>query len=134
MTKQTLTKPAKNRIKALAKIEAQTGLESALAYHDTVASIRAVNDTIKDKWVGYVDPAGNQASSPNSFMTLRKHWNRKFGISSVKELIGDVERSLLYALANHRASRVIAEGTDQHRLRPEIREATYSEFEKAKGL
>lgn len=67
-------------------------------------------------------------------MTLRKHWNRKFGIRSVKELIGDVERSLLYALANHRANRAIVEGTSQQRLRPEIREATYNEFEKAKGL
>ena len=134
MTEQSLTKPTKNRIKALAKIEAKTGLESALAYNDTVSSIRAVNDTIKEKWVGYVDPAGNKASSPNSFMTLRKHWNRKFGISSVKELNGDVERSLLYALANFRAERAIANGVNNQRLRPEIREATYDEFEKAKGL
>lgn len=128
------TKPTKTRVKALAKIEARTGLESALAYNDTVSSIRAVNDTLKEKWVDYIDPAGNQASSPNSFMTLRKHWNRLFGISSVKELIGDVERSLLYALANHRASRAITEGVDQQRLHPEIREATYGEFKKAKGL
>lgn len=134
MSEQSIAKPTKNHIKALEKIEAQTGLESALAYNDTVSSIRAVNDTIKEKWVDYVDPAGNTASSPNSFMTLRKHWNRKFGIRSVKELIGDVERSLLYALANHRANRAIVEGTDQQRLRPEIREATYEEFEKVKGL
>lgn len=60
----------KNRVKTLNKIEALTGLEAALAYNDTVSSIRAVNDTIKEKWVGYVDPAGNKASSPNSFMTL----------------------------------------------------------------
>lgn len=127
-------KPTKNRIKTLAKIEAKTSLEAALAYNDTVSSIRAVNDTIKEQWIGYVDPAGNQASSPNSFMTLRKHWNRKFGIGSVKELIGDIERSLLYALANHRANRAIKEGVQQERLRPEIREATYDEFEKAKAL
>ncbi|KFB66654.1 hypothetical protein [Candidatus Accumulibacter vicinus] len=124
----------KNRVKTLNKIEALTGLEAALAYNDTVSSIRAVNDTIKEKWVGYVDPAGNKASSPNSFMTLRKHWNRKFGIGGVKDLIGDTERSLLYALANHRANRAIQEGVQQERLRPEIREATYREFEKVKGL
>lgn len=135
MTGQSVApRPAKSRIKALAKIEAKTGLEAALAYNDTVSSIRAVNDTIKEKWVGYVDPAGNKASSPNSFMTLRKHWNRKFGISSVKEIMGDVDRSLLYALANHRANRAIITGVDSKRLRPEIREATYNEFEKAKGL
>jgi hypothetical protein len=135
MSEMSITqKPTKSRIKTLAKIEQKTGLEAALAYNDTVSSIRAVNDTIKEKWVGYVDPAGNKASSPNSFMTLRKHWNRKFGISSVKELIGDVERSLLYALANHRANRAIQEGVKQERLRPEIREATYDEFEKAKAL
>lgn len=125
---------AYRRVKALEKIQAQTSLEAALAYNDTVSSIRAVNDTIKEKWVGYVDPAGNKASSPNSFMTLRKHWNRKFGIGSVKDLIGDTERSLLYALANHRANRAIQEGVQHERLRPEIREATYQEFEKVKGL
>lgn len=48
--------------------------------------------------------------------------------------IGDIERSLLYALANHRANRAIKEGVQQERLRPEIREATYDEFEKAKAL
>jgi len=52
----------------------------------------------------------------------------------VKDLIGDTERSLLYALANHRANRAIQEGVQQERLRPEIREATYREFEKVKGL
>ena len=134
MTDKQLSTIPKSRIKALEKIEARSGLESALAYNDTVSSMHAVNDTIKEKWAGYVDPAGNQSSSPNSFMTLRKHWNRKFGISSVKELVGDVERSLLYALANHRAARAITEGVDQNRLRPEIREATYNEFEKVKGL
>lgn len=67
-------------------------------------------------------------------MTLRKHWNRKFGISSVKDLSGDNERLLLYALANIRAQRAIQEGVDQKRLRPEIRETTYQVFERAKGL
>lgn len=90
--KQIITTP-KTRVKALEKIETKAGLEAALAYNDTVSSIRAVNDTIKEKWVGYVDPAGNHSSSPNSFMTLRKNWNRKFGINSVKELIGDVEKN-----------------------------------------
>lgn len=110
------------------------GLEAALALNDRVSSIRAVNDTIKEQWIGYVDPAGNKASSPNSYMTLRKHWNRKFGIGSVKDLAGDTERSLLYALANIRAQRAIQEGVDQGRLRPEIREATYQVFERVKGL
>lgn len=125
---------ASRRVKTLEKIQAQTSLEAALAFNDTVSSILSVNDTIKEKWVGYIDPAGNKASSPNSFMTLRKHWNRKFGIGSVKDLIGDTERSLLYALANHRANRAIQEGVQHERLRPEIREATYREFEKVKGL
>ena len=134
MTEKSVAEIPKSRVKVLKKIEARHGIESALAHNDVVSSLHAVNETIKEKWTDYVDPAGNTASSPNSFMTLRRHWNRKFGISSVKELAGDIERSLLYALANYRASRAIIEGTDQHRLRPEIREATYVEFEKVKGL
>lgn len=59
---------SKSRLKTLAKVEASMGLEAALALNDSVSSIRAVNDTIKELWIGYVDPAGNKASSPNSFV------------------------------------------------------------------
>lgn len=120
--------------KGVAKIEARYGAESAIAKVDVIASHRFVNDAIKDQWVGYQDPDGNASSSPNSFMTLRKHWNRLFGIKSVKDLDGDPERSLLYALANFRAGRAIRSGVDSALLRSEIRQATYAEFEKAKDL
>jgi len=87
-----------------------------------------------DQWAEYRDPEGNVSSSPNSFMTLRKHWNRMFGIKSVKDLDGDPERSLLYALANVRAAKAIRNGVAGLMLRAEIRQATYAEFEKAKTL
>lgn len=77
----------------------QLSTDAALARQDLIQSHRYINDTIRDLWVSYVDPAGNKALSPNSYMTLRKHWNRLFGISSIKELVGDIERCLLYALA-----------------------------------
>lgn len=120
--------------KTIAKIEARHGTEAAIARSDVIASHRLVNDTIKDQWAEYRDPEGNVSSSPNSFMTLRKHWNRLFGIKSVKDLDGDPERSLLYALANVRAAKAIRNGVAGLMLRAEIRQATYAEFEKAKTL
>lgn len=120
--------------KTIEKIEARHGAESAIAKSDVIASHRLVNDAIKEQWAEYQDPEGNASSSPNSFMTLRKHWNRLFGIKSVKDLDGDPERSLLYALANVRAAKAIRNGVAGMMLRAEIRQATYAEFEKAKTL
>ena len=62
------------------------------------------------------------------------NWNRLFGIKSVKDLDGDPERSLLYALANVRAAKAIRAGVMTLKLRAEIRQATYAEFERAKTL
>lgn len=123
-----------NPSKTIAKIEARHGMEAAIAKSDVIASHRLVNDSIKEQWVDYQDPAGHVSSSPNSFMTLRKHWNRLFGIKSVKDLDGDPERSLLYALANVRAAKTIRAGVTALKLRAEIRQATYAEFERAKDL
>lgn len=109
----------------------QLGTDVELAREDLIQSHRHVNDTIKDLWIGYEDPAGKTASSPNSYMTLRKHWNRLFGITSIKELIGDIERCLLYALANVRAEKAIRQGVEQKQLRADIREKTYQIFEQA---
>lgn len=120
--------------KTIATVEARHGTEAAIVRGDVIASHRMVNDAIKDQWVEYQDPEGNVSSSPNSFMTLRKHWNRLFGIKSVKDLDGDPERSLLYALANVRAAKDIRRGVAESLLRAEIRQATYAEFEKAKTL
>lgn len=57
-----------------------------------------------------------------------------FGIKSVKDLDGDPERALPYALANVRAAKAIRNGISGLMLRSEIRQATYAEFEKAKTL
>lgn len=129
-----MTEKQHSTSKTVAKIEARHGTESAVARSDVIASHRLVNDTIKEQWVEYRDPDGKASSSPNSFMTLRKHWNRLFGIKSVKDLDGDPERSLLYALANVRAAKAIRSGVDRLMLRSEIRQATYAEFERAKTL
>lgn len=120
--------------KSISKVRRRFGESAALIKSDVIHSHRIVSDAIRDQWVGYEDPAGNSSSSPNSFMTLRKHWNRLFGIRSVNELDGDPERSLLYALANIRSAKAIAEGVKDKKLRPEIRQATYAEFEKVKSL
>ena len=129
-----MTEKQHSTSKTIAKIEARHGTEAALARSDVIASHRLVNDAIKDQWTEYRDPEGNVSSSPNSFMTLRKHWNWMFGIKSVKDLDGDPERSLLYALANVRAAKAIRNGVAGLMLRAEIRKATYAEFEKAKTL
>ena len=120
--------------KTIAQIEVRHGIEAAIAKSDVIVSHRLANDAIKELWVEYQDPAGHVSSSPNSFMTLRKHWNRLFGIKSVKDLDGDPERSLLYALANVRATKAIRAGVTALKLRAEIRQATYAEFERAKEL
>ena len=96
---------------------------------DLLQSHRVLHDTIRDLWTNYIDPAGNKPSSPNSHMTLRKHWNRHFGISSIKELSGDAERCLLYALGLVRSAKAIREGIEQKLLRSEIRQKTYQIFE-----
>lgn len=129
-----MTEKQHSTSKTIAKIEARHGTEAALARSDVIASHRLVNDAIKDQWTEYRDLEGNVSSSPNSFMTLRKHWNRMFGIKSVKDLDGDPERSLLYALANVRAAKAIRNGVAGLMLRAEIRQATYAEFERAKTL
>ncbi len=129
-----MTEKQHSTSKTIAKIEARHGTEAALARSDVIASHRLVNDTIKDLWVAYQDPEGNTSSSPNSYMTLRKHWNRLFGIKSVKDLDGDPERSLLYALGNVRAAKALRRGVESALLRAEIRQATYAEFERAKTL
>lgn len=129
-----MTEKQHSTSKAVARIEARHGAEAAIARSDVIASHRMVNDAIKEQWAEYQDQEGNTSSSPNSFMTLRKHWNRLFGIKSVKDLDGDPERSLLYALANVRAAKAIRSGVDRLMLRSEIRQATYAEFERAKTL
>ncbi len=129
-----MTEKQHSTSKTIAKIEARHGTEAALARSDVIASHRLVNDTIKDLWGAYQDPEGNTSSSPNSYMTLRKHWNRLFGIKSVKDLDGDPERSLLYALGNVRAAKALRRGVESALLRAEIRQATYAEFERAKTL
>ena len=68
------------------------------------------------------------SSSPNSYMTVRVHCNRVFGIKSVKDLQGDIEGSLKYALATVRASKAIEEGVKQERTRAEIRESMYEQY------
>lgn len=108
--------------------------ELSVARQDLIQSHHMLHDTIKELWVNYVDPAGNKPSSPNSHMTLRRQWNRYFGISSIKEIAGDIERCLLYALANARAAKTIRQGVEQKRLRPEIRESTYQIFKVVGGL
>lgn len=115
--------------KTIAKIEKRYGQESAIAKSDVIGSHRVVNDAIKSMWVEYQDPAGNTSSSPNSFMTLRRKWNQMFGIKSIRDLDGDPERSLLYALANIRAAKAIQSGVQAKRLRSEIRQSTYTAFE-----
>lgn len=129
-----MTEKQHSTSKTVAKIEARHGAEAAIVRSDVIASHRLVNDTIKDLWVAYQDPEGNTSSSPNSYMTLRKHWNRLFGIKSVKDLDGDPERSLLYALGNVRAAKALRRGVESALLRAEIRQATYAEFERAKTL
>lgn len=101
---------------------------------DLAFSHRAINDAIQRLWIAYVDPEGHGSTSPNSFMTLRRQWNRLFGIGRVADLDGDPERALLYALANYRAERDIREGVAARKLRAEIRQATYRQFERAKEL
>ena len=57
----------KNRVKTLNKIEALTGLEAALAYNDTVSSIRAVNDTDR-LWDALADMLRNGAAAVEYFL------------------------------------------------------------------
>ena len=64
---------------------------------------------------------------------MTRQFNRLLG-GSVKELDGDPERSLLYALGNVRAAKAIRNGVAGLMPRAEIRQATYAEFERAKTL
>lgn len=117
-----MTEKQHSTSKTVARIEARHGAEAAIARSDVIASHRMVNDAIKEQWAEYQDQEGNTSSSP------------LFGIKSVKDLDGDPERSLLYALANVRAAKAIRSGVDRLMLRSEIRQATYAEFERAKTL
>ena len=53
---------------------------------------------------------------------------------SLRALLTEYSNSLTRIEAEKDLLKAIAEGVDQNRLRPEIREATYNEFEKVKGL
>ena len=118
----------------MAKSKPLAKSEAALARTDLIQSLHTVNDEIKDKWIDYVDPAGNASSSPNSYMTMRKHCNRKFGIKSVKDITGDIIAQHLYAIANYRSAQLIEQLTTQQELRAEIRNQIYQEFTKTKEI
>lgn len=82
------------------------------------------------------DTATNFMNVCSRFGKIPKFRNlsRLFSTCWQRQKLPNPSSTKLYALANFRAERAIANGVDNQRLRPEIREATYDEFEKAKGL
>lgn len=101
---------------------------TSVARRDRITSHHIVCDSIRDAWLAYRDHTGHAATSPNSYMTLRKQWNKEFGIKHVEDLDGDPEGSLLHGLGLVRAHKIIEDGIKDGKLRREIRNATYAVF------